>query len=596
MKSKKVLSLILIVMLILTACSTGSQNTSNGSATSALELDFVYRAGSADKEATIVKDQLEKIGVKVNLIQTPDYATYIEKLNNGAFDMALSSWTTVTGNPDYAVRSLFVPDGDYNNSGLIDSKVEELILKAATETPNEYVKTYGEFEQYMMDNAYIVPLYSANKIQAYNKNILKPGRDNVRLSKSRSMVWEKLDFNDTAKRDTDPVLLTQTTGDLTSLDPIKGNDGSINMLNTNMYVRLVNLADDDVVTSDGSLSYEHAIADGNKYYYFVLRDDINFAKLQNGEVIDSGEIVGAEDVVFHLNRAKDKDSVPEHRTYTLHGNMKEIEIVTDLSELDSTITTSGKTVRDILESNLPSGSIDELVASKEEVNNLNGKYQVVRIETKEPFPQVLNFLAHQSAGITSKTQVSKINDNGGNYGDQNAAIKDDHLMASGPYILYYKDDQVMKFKKNPAYMVGTEFEPKAQEIHVKIIPDTNAAVQALFSGEVHVLYSVPSLHYDKINNDPNLDITEIESNAASYIIFNLNEKHQRSTLDENVRKAILNALDSQSFITIVQSGRGVGISSTVTPLIKNLDGYKEVKKPFDVEKAKEYIKGYVESK
>ena len=50
---------------------------------------------------------------------------------------------------------------------------------------------------------------------------------------------------------------------LTSLDPIKGNDGSINTLNTNMYVRLVNLTDDDVVVSDGSLSRNHAIAEGN---------------------------------------------------------------------------------------------------------------------------------------------------------------------------------------------------------------------------------------------------------------------------------------------------------------------------------------------
>lgn len=452
MKFRKILVLFLILALFMTGCS-GKQEEPKKTAKEKenapldVELDLVYMTGWGDKDCTIVKDQLEKIGLKVNLVQTPDYATYSEKVFNGNFDIAFTSWTTVTGNPDYAVRSLFTAEGDYNNSGLADPKIEELILKAGTETPGEYVKTYGEFEKHMMENAYNVPIYSKNKIQAYNKAILKPGRENVRLSKSRSMVWEKLDFNDISKRKTDAVITQQRSGNLTSLDPIKGNDGSINMLNTNLYVRLVNLTDDDVVASEGSLSYEHAIAEGNTYYYFVLRDDINFAKVENDDVVDSGELVGGEDVVYHLSRAKDKNSVPEHRTYTLHGNMKEISIVTDLSELESTKISSGKTIREVLESKVPSGSISELVLSKDDVDNSMGKYQVVRVETKEAFPQVLNFLAHQSAGITSKAQVSKINDSGGIYGDQNEALKDDHLRTSGPYCIFYKDDQVIKFKK-----------------------------------------------------------------------------------------------------------------------------------------------------
>lgn len=601
MKIRKVLALLLVLVLLMVGCSNKQeepQEVAKEKETAQLdvELDIVFMTGWGDKDCTIVKDQLEKLGLKVNLVQTPDYATYLEKVSKGNFDLAFTSWTTVTGNPDYAVRSLFTPGGDYNNSGLADQKVEELILKAGTETPEEYVKTYGGFEKHMMDNAYNVPLYSKNKIQAYNKAVLKPGRENVRLSKSRSMVWEKLDFNDISKRKTDPIITQQRLGNLTSFDPIKGNDGSINMLNTNMYVRLVNLTDDDVVTSEGSLSYEHAIAEGNKSYYFILRDDINFAKTQNGNVVDSGELVGGEDVVYHLSRAKDKNSVPEHRTYTLHGNMKEISIVTDISELEATKISSGKTIKEVLESKVPSGSISELVESKEEVDNSNGKYQVVRVETKEAFPQVLNFLAHQSAGITSKAQVSKINDNGGMYGDQNEALKDDHLRTSGPYCLYYKDDQVIKFKKNPAYMVGTDHEPRAEEIHVKIIPDANAAVQALFSGEIHVLYAVSSLHYDKVKNDPNLDIIEIESNSAYYLIFNLDEKYQSEVLDMNLRKAILNAIDPKAYITIVQSGRAVEITSTVTPLIKNIEGYNKVEKPTSIDKAEEYLRNYGENK
>ena len=52
------------------------------------------------------------------------------------------------------------------------------------------------------------------------------------------LPWEAIDFNDTSKRDTEPLIMSTSNRTLTSLDPIKGNDGSINTLNTNMYVRL----------------------------------------------------------------------------------------------------------------------------------------------------------------------------------------------------------------------------------------------------------------------------------------------------------------------------------------------------------------------
>jgi len=599
MKLRKMMVLMLVLLLTLTACNSSNNEATNGTVEAAeavdvdVTLDLVYMSTYGAKDATIIKDQLEKIGIKVNLVQTPDYATYKEKVSNGDFDIAYSGWTTVTGNPDYAVRSLFTADGDYNMSGINNAKVEELILRAATETPDQYVKTYGEVEQILMDNAYIIPLYSNNKTQAYNKEILVPGPEHVRLSKSRSMVWEQFDYNDASMRDTQALLLTQNSGNLTSLDPIKGNDGSINMINTNQYVRLVNLTDNDVVTSEGALSHAFAIADGNKDYYFILQDDINFATLENGEAVDTGVLVAAEDVVYSMNRAKDKDSVPEHRTYTLHGNMENISIVTDLSELESVKTVDGKTIKSVLEADL-SKPISSLVAGKDDVNNNSGKYQVVKISTIEAFPQVLNFLAHQSAGIVSADQVASINDHGGIYGDQNEAVKDNHLFTSGPYIMSGKDDQAVYFQKNPAYMTGSDNEARIKNVEIKIIPDASAAVQALFSDEIHVLYSVPALHFEKVQEDPKLDIVEMASNSARYVLFNLDEAYGKVTLDEDLRKAALNAIDPMPFIQIIESGRAVEITSTVTPLLTSLDGYVNVKKPTDTNKALEFLKIFSE--
>ena len=54
--------------------------------------------------------------------------------------LALSSWTTVTGNPDYAVRSLFKTDGD--NSIMSDEEIDKLIEQASTKQRKNYTKTY----------------------------------------------------------------------------------------------------------------------------------------------------------------------------------------------------------------------------------------------------------------------------------------------------------------------------------------------------------------------------------------------------------------------------------------------------------------------
>ena len=92
----------------------------------------------------------------------------------------------------------------------------------------------------------------------------------------------------------------------------------------------------------------------------------------------------------------------------------------------------------------------------------------MKMTTVNPFPQVLNYLAHQSAGIVSKKQVESINtydvasfdvSKDIPYGDQNTVTEgakyNNTLYASGPYILSHKNDYEAIFYKNPAYMAGT---------------------------------------------------------------------------------------------------------------------------------------------
>ncbi|MCM3179140.1 ABC transporter substrate-binding protein [Cytobacillus horneckiae] len=597
---KAILSFLLIFTLILTGCVNTKSDVeekssgSGGSGDSSQPEIEILGMSSNEEDMNIVRDQLVKNGFKVKLNVQPDYGSYKAQQDAGNFDVAISSWTTVTGNPDYAVRSLFISGGDY--SIMADEDVDALIDEASTQTPEEYAATYKELEQALVfDKAYIAPLYSSYKTQALNKDLLKP--DSVRLSKSRSLAWETIDFQDEAKRSTDPLILSQAISTLTSLDPIKGNDGSINMLNSNMYVRLVNLTDDDKVTADGSLSHNFSIAEGNSEYYFLLRDDINFAKITDKEAVDTGEMVGAEDVIFSLDRAKNKDSVPDHRTYSLHEHIEKAEVVTDLSELEK-IKQSGsdESVRAALEEGLDN-EITELVDNNDAVDNGAGKYQVVKMTTTEPFPQVLNYLAHQSAGIVSKKQVEAINTYDVDkfdvnkdipYGDQNTITEgaqyDNTLYASGPYILSHKNDYEAVFYKNPRYMTGTENEPKIENINVRFIADVDSSLSALRNGETHILYNVPENKYDTVEKDDKLQLQSMESNAVSYLLFNTEGREVSKS--EDLRKAVLYSINQDEIIDYYQ-GNKIKAVSTVSPLVNTGNELKA-----DADKAKEFLEKY----
>ncbi|MEB2270159.1 ABC transporter substrate-binding protein [Bacillus safensis] len=594
---KSVLPLFIILLLVLAGCVNTKSSVGNdeGSQASKETIELLGMSSSED-DLNIVRDQLVKSGFKVKLNIQPDYGSYTAQKDAGNYDIVLSSWTTVTGNPDYAVRGLFKTGAD--NSIMSDKQIDQLIDKAATETPNEYIQTYQELEKRLVfDKAYIAPLYNSLKAQGVNKGVIN--EKTVRLAKSRAVAWESIDFNDSSKRNKDPLITQQALASLTSLDPIKGNDGSINTLNTNMYVRLVNLTDDDKVTSKGSLSWNHAAAKDKTHYYFLLRDDIRFAKVKDKKAVDSGERVGADDVVFSLNRAKDKNAVPDHRTYSLHEHIQSAEVVTDLSELKAT-SGNGGTIKEDLEKDVPQ-KVKKLVKDKEDADNQAGAYQVVKITTTEPFPQVLNYLAHQSAGIVSKKQVERINTYDVDsfdpskdipYGDQNTVTEgkkyNNELFASGPYILSYKNDYEAVFYKNPAYMKGTENEPNISKVTVRFIENPDSALSALRNGEIHIFNGIPETKYDVVEKDSKLALQKNKSNAVAYLLFNTSKREVAKS--EDLRKAILYSINQEEFVNFYQGNKHKA-SSTVSPLVQT----KNELKP-DTKKVKEYLAAYQESK
>jgi len=136
---KKILfPVLLLLIVVLAGCvqtksdvseqeDTGKGGVKDDTTKATIE---VLGMSSSEEDMNIVRDQLTKNGFDVKLNIQPDYGSFKAQQEAGNFDVAVSSWTTVTGNPDYAVRSLFKTGGDY--SILTDDKVDELVDKASS--------------------------------------------------------------------------------------------------------------------------------------------------------------------------------------------------------------------------------------------------------------------------------------------------------------------------------------------------------------------------------------------------------------------------------------------------------------------------------
>ena len=167
---KKLVALLLagVMMFSLAACGN-SGSADKGNEFPPVEISVL---GYSAQEVTlnIIRDQLSKAGFKVNLNMQPDYSSMTTVEDTREWDIVIGGWTTVTGNPDYAARDVYASYGQYNSGGINDAKVDELIDKAAGETPAQYVATYTELENYLVtEKAYTLPLYASRGLRVINQ-------------------------------------------------------------------------------------------------------------------------------------------------------------------------------------------------------------------------------------------------------------------------------------------------------------------------------------------------------------------------------------------------------------------------------------------
>lgn len=364
--------------------------------------------------------------------------------------------------------------------------------------------------------------------------------------------------------------------------------------------KMLELDDNDNIVTNRALAYNYSIGEGNSTFYFVLRDNVGFYTAINGELVDTGEKVGAEDVIFTYNRLRNPDAVPGHQVYDNYACISDVASVTDLSELENTVDAeTGKTVKEILEAGLPA-PISELVSSKNATNNAAGKYEVVKVTTSTPFPQILNFLCDHCSGIVSKKQVESINTpellanydptKDTRYGDAQYLMegsgKQNTLWCSGPYVIKSMNDYEAVCERNPAFMPGTEMAPVIKNITLKYIADKDASISALRSGEIDVTDNVPANQVQVVESDANLGLVSSLINGCIQMKFNLDEDH--ITNNEDIRKAILYSIN-QDEVVAVKNGLG-GKCYTAMTMLKNDNDLIP-----DPNKVKEHLDNYFAS-
>lgn len=160
-----------------------------------------------------------------------------------------------------------------------------------------------------------------------------------------------------------------------------------------------------------------------------------------------------------------------------------------------------------------------------------------------------------------------------------------HPVGTGPYVLeeWVKDDHIT-LVKNPDSWCADKF--PLDKIVFRVITDAAARYLAVKAGDCHGMNGVSPDDAADAAKDPTLQVTLRPPANVGYIRFNMNVEPLN---DKNVRLALAHAVDKQGIVDNLYTGLGEVATQWLGPLY---NGYNpEVKGyPFDLEKAKEYLK------
>jgi len=158
-------------------------------------------------------------------------------------------------------------------------------------------------------------------------------------------------------------------------------------------------------------------------------------------------------------------------------------------------------------------------------------------------------------------------------------------MGAGPFkFVDWKQGRNLIVEKNDDYY--KEGKPKSGTIEFSFYTDDDTRINALKSGDVDMISSIPTKSFEEIENESNLKMDDTVGPFMG-LMFNT---HFEPFEDPKVRQAIAYAVDREAVINTAFNKEGEQINGL--PILEDSIGYKEEYTDYfhkDVEKAKELL-------
>ncbi len=326
-----------------------------------------------------------------------------------------------------------------------------------------------------------------------------------------------------------------SAGDIQTLDPVSQNESFTNAMNGQVYEFLV--ARDKKLNIVPQLATEWK-QDGPLKWTFKLRRGVKF---------HDGRPFTADDVVFSVNRSKEKTSQIANYASAL-GEPRKIDDYT-------------------VEFNL--AQVDPIF-----LEHLNTIYILSKgwcEEHKSVHPQ----------DFTNKEETYAAHNSNG----------------TGPYILVSRQPDVKTvYKRNPNYW--GKIEGNVQDVVYTPIKADATRLAALISGEVDFVLDPPPRDLERLRNTPGVKVIEGLENRIIFIgmdqardeLLYSNVKGKNPFKDVRVRRALYQAVDIETIKTKLMNGQAVPTGAVVpSPLGDFNDPEIEKRLPFDLAAARKLM-------
>ena len=320
----------------------------------------------------------------------------------------------------------------------------------------------------------------------------------------------------------DKTFIYCSEGSPSSFNPQLVSDAPSNVVASTIYNRLVEF-EPGSSTIVPRLVESWAISKDGLEYTFQLRKDVKFQKTP---YFTPTRNFNAEDVLFSFNRQR----IANHPFHDVGGGQYQY---------------------------FRSMGLDQTIKDIQRVNDTTVKFIL-----NKPEVSFLADIAMEFASILSAE-----------YGDQLLKSKTPQQMdiqpiGTGPFVFQkYEKDSIIRFAANKDYFLGPAHLDKLVFV---ITPDTTVRTQKIKTGECHLIAEPSPTDYEQFVADKNLKVVSKAGMNVGYLAMNVKKKPFDNVM---VRKAIVYALNRQSYVDAIFLGFGIVAKSPLPPTIWGYDDH-----------------------